>query len=224
MTRRLLALVCALGLATAAHAKRGQARAAPSLSPGLYAVLDTPRGNITLKLYPDKAPLTVMNFVGLAEGSIWNDDRNGRPYYDDLKFHRVIPDFMIQGGCPIGDGSGGPGYKFPDEIRPDLKHDEPGYLSMANAGAGTNGSQFFITTAKTPHLDGKHTIFGKVADAASLRAVKRIKKGDAIRSLRIRRVGGQFQGYAVDQGRFEALRDRLDPKEQRGWRKYLRQR
>jgi peptidylprolyl isomerase len=219
VTRRLPVLVFALGLAAVASAQRGSK---PALAPGLYAQLDTPRGKITLKLLPKKTPLTVMNFVGLAEGRVWNDDRNGKPYYDGLTFHRVIPDFMIQGGCPVGDGSGGPGYKFPDEIDPELKHDAAGILSMANAGPGSNGSQFFITTGAAEHLDGKHTIFGKVADPASLRAVKRIKKGDAIRSLRILRVGRGFEDYEVDQDRFEALRDRIDPKEKRGWRKYLR--
>ena len=223
MTRSLLALTCALALASAAPAQRRRAPT-PDLEPGIYATLDTPRGDITLELFPDKAPLTVMNFVGLAEGTIWNDDRNGRPYYDGLTFHRVIPEFMAQGGCPIGDGSGGPGYNFPDEIRPELKHDKAGILSMANAGAGTNGSQFFLTFGPTPHLDGKHTIFGQVTDSASRRAVKRLKAGDVIKSVRIRRVGRNFEHYAVDQERFEDLRDRLDPKESRGWRKYLRRR
>src|SRR5512137_788490 len=120
----------------------------------LIATISTTKGDIRLTLFPDKAPMTVLNFVNLAK----------RGYYDGLTFHRVIPDFMIQGGCPIGTGTGGPGYDFRDEFGPDLKHDKPGILSMANAGPHTNGSQFFITHVPTPWLDGKHAIFGCIAD------------------------------------------------------------
>ncbi len=130
---------------------------------GLYAQLNTAKGTITLQLHFEQTPGTVANFVGLAEGTLKNEVKEaGTPYYDGLTFHRVIADFMIQGGCPQGTGVGGPGYQFDDEFHPDLQHDGPGVLSMANAGPGTNGSQFFITHTATPWLDGKHTVFGKV--------------------------------------------------------------
>jgi peptidyl-prolyl cis-trans isomerase B (cyclophilin B) len=138
----------------------------------LHAVFDTDRGPIKIELYPDKAPLTVANFVNLAK----------RGFYDGLNFHRVIADFMVQGGCPEGSGRGGPGYKFEDETRNGVKH-ERGVLSMANAGPNTNGSQFFITHVATPWLDGKHTVFGKVVEG--LEAVDKVKQGDAIKSVRI---------------------------------------
>ena len=138
----------------------------------LNAVFDTDRGQIKVELYPDKAPLTVASFVNLA--------RKG--FYDGLNFHRVIPDFMIQGGCPKGTGTGGPGYKFEDETNNGVRH-ERGVLSMANAGPNTNGSQFFITHIKTDWLDGKHTVFGKVTEG--LDVVDAVKQGDAIKSVRI---------------------------------------
>ena len=138
----------------------------------LHAVFDTDRGPIKVELYPDKAPLTVANFVNLAK----------RGFYDKLNFHRVIPDFMVQGGCPQGTGTGGPGYKFEDEANNGIGH-ERGVLSMANAGPNTNGSQFFITHVATPWLNGKHTVFGKVVDG--LDAVDAVKQGDAIKSVRI---------------------------------------
>lgn len=125
----------------------------------IYARFQTSEGNFRAKLYADKAPKTVENFVTLAEGS-----KTGKPFYDNLVFHRVIPDFMIQGGCPEGSGRGGPGYKFADEFHPSLKHSKPGLLSMANAGPNTNGSQFFVTVAATPWLDNKHAIFGEVVE------------------------------------------------------------
>ena len=135
--------------------------------PGLYAVLETTLGEITCRLFPDKAPNTVANFVGLAKGTKEFVDpeshqRTHRPYYEGLAFHRVIPDFMIQGGCPLGTGTGGPGYQFADESAKDLTFDRPGKLAMANAGPNTNGSQFFITVAATTWLNHKHTIFGEV--------------------------------------------------------------
>jgi peptidyl-prolyl cis-trans isomerase A (cyclophilin A) len=136
----------------------------------LKATLKTNRGDIVVDLFPNHAPKTVDNFVGLAEGSKdYTDDagRSGVPYYDGLVFHRVINGFMIQGGCPLGEGRGGPGYTFADEIHPELRFDKPYLLAMANAGPGTNGSQFFITVGQTPWLDRKHTIFGEVADQAS---------------------------------------------------------
>lgn len=124
-----------------------------------YAVFDTTEGRFKIQLFEDKAPNTVKNFTDLAEGV-----KTGKPFYDGLVFHRVIPDFMIQGGCPEGSGRGGPGYKFADEFHPSLKHSKPGLLSMANAGPNTNGSQFFVTVAATPWLDNRHTIFGEVVE------------------------------------------------------------
>jgi peptidyl-prolyl cis-trans isomerase A (cyclophilin A) len=135
----------------------------------LKATLKTNRGDIAINLFPDHAPATVENFTGLAEGTKdYTDDagRSGERFYDGLGFHRVIEGFMIQGGCPLGTGTGGPGYKFKDEFHPELQFDRPYLLAMANAGPGTNGSQFFITVGKTPHLNRKHTIFGEVADQA----------------------------------------------------------
>ena len=137
------------------------------LKPGLYAIFETTLGEITCQLFADKAPKTVANFVGLASGTREFVDpqsrqRTQRPYYDGLVMHRVIPDFMIQGGCPLGTGTGGPGYQFEDEFGKDLTFDRPGKLAMANAGPNTNGSQFFITAAPTTWLNHKHTIFGEV--------------------------------------------------------------
>ncbi len=139
------------------------------------AVMKTSKGPIKLRLFADMAPVTVANFVNLAN----------RGYYDNLTFHRVIPDFMIQGGCPRGTGTGGPGYQFEDECSPKLRHDAPGKLSMANAGPGTNGSQFFITHIETPWLDGKHTVFGAVVDSADQEVVDAIVVGDTISSIDI---------------------------------------
>ena len=139
----------------------------------MQAVIETPRGEIRLDLYADQTPLTVANFVNLAE----------RGYYDGVTFHRVIANFMIQGGDPTGTGSGGPGYRFEDECHPDLSHGSAGTLSMANAGPRTNGSQFFITHGPTPHLDGKHTVFGRVVSGQE--AVDAVRQGDAMTAVRI---------------------------------------
>jgi len=136
----------------------------------LKATLKTTLGDIAIDLFPNQAPKTVDNFVGLAEGTKdYTDDtgRSGERYYDGLVFHRVIPGFMIQGGCPRGDGRGGPGFTFADEFHPELQFDRPYLLAMANAGPGTNGSQFFVTVGPTPHLNRRHTIFGEVTDQAS---------------------------------------------------------
>ncbi len=139
------------------------------------ATFHTSKGPIHVRLFADKAPLTVANFANLAR----------RGFYDGLNFHRVIADFMIQGGCPQGTGTGGPGYRFEDECHPDARHDAPGKLSMANAGRGTNGSQFFITHVATPWLDGKHTVFGEVAATDDQKVVDAIRQGDAIEKVTV---------------------------------------
>ena len=141
----------------------------------MKAIIHTNRGNINLKFYPEKAPLTVANFTNLAN----------RGYYNNLTFHRVIDNFMIQGGCPLGTGTGNPGYEFKDEFDDNLKHDKPGILSMANAGPGTNGSQFFITHLPTPWLDNKHTVFGSVIDEESQNIVNMIEQNDTILKIEI---------------------------------------
>ncbi|QSI05826.1 peptidylprolyl isomerase [Treponema pedis] len=165
---------------------------------GLYASIDTDKGVIVVKLYYKETPLTVCNFVGLAEGTL--DAAKGKPFYNGLTFHRVIADFMIQGGCPEGTGTGGPGYEFPDEIVDGLKHDGPGVLSMANAGPSTNGSQFFITHVETPWLDGQYTIFGKVVEGQSV--VNAIAQGDKIKTVTIIRVGEDAKSFKTDQKAF----------------------
>ncbi|MCE3228662.1 MAG: peptidylprolyl isomerase [Bacteroidetes bacterium] len=161
---------------------------------GIYAKFETSKGNIYTVLEFKKTPMTVANFVGLAEGSIKNTAKGeGVPYYDGLQFHRVIPNFMIQGGCPLGTGTGDPGYKFADEIDATLKHSGPGILSMANAGPGTNGSQFFITHLETPWLDGKHTVFGHVVQGQKI--VDTIAGGDKINKLVILRKGKEAEAF-----------------------------
>ena len=176
---------------------------------GIYAKFNTTKGEILIKLTHDKTPGTVGNFVGLAEGQLENDVKpQGKPYYDGLTFHRVISDFMIQGGCPQGTGTGGPGYQFDDEFHPELKHKGPGVLSMANAGPGTNGSQFFITHVETAWLDNKHTVFGFVESGQEV--VDKIAQGDKIDSLEIVRVGGEAENWnAVEAFRqFEGSREK----------------
>ncbi|MCB0376381.1 MAG: peptidylprolyl isomerase, partial [Sinomicrobium sp.] len=161
---------------------------------GIYARFSTGKGVITIQLTYKETPGTAANFVGLAEGSLENTFRgSGMPYYDGLTFHRVIPDFMIQGGCPQGTGMGGPGYQFADEFHPGLQHDGPGILSMANAGPGTNGSQFFITHKATPWLDGKHTVFGKLTEGQDI--VDAIAQGDVIERLEIIRIGEEAENW-----------------------------
>ena len=158
------------------------------LEKGIYALLITSKGNILIKLDYQKTPMTVSNFVGLSEGNLTvNNIEINSPFYNGLKFHRVIKDFMIQGGDPDGNGSGGPGYSFFDEIHPDLKHNDPGVLSMANSGPNTNGSQFFITHKATPWLDGKHTVFGHVIIGQDI--VNAIEQNNTIDRISIIRKG-----------------------------------
>ncbi|MBT8273055.1 MAG: peptidylprolyl isomerase [Bacteroidia bacterium] len=176
---------------------------------GLYAKFNTSKGEILVALEYTKTPGTVGNFVALAEGKLENEVKpQGNPYYDGLKFHRVIADFMIQGGCPIGTGTGNPGYQFDDEFHPDLKHDGPGILSMANAGPGTNGSQFFITHIATPWLDGNHTVFGKVQEGQEV--VNAIAQNDILENLEILRIGEEALNFnAVEAFRqFEGSRQK----------------
>lgn len=165
---------------------------------GVYAVIDTNRGDIVVELFYKETPMTVCNFVGLAEGTL--DAANGKPFYDGLIFHRVIANFMIQGGDPEGKGTGGPGYRFPDEFADNLKHNSAGILSMANAGPGTNGSQFFITHVPTPWLDGKHTVFGRVVKGQDV--VNKIAQGDRMNSISIIRKGSEAQKFTATQKDF----------------------
>ncbi|WP_288898110.1 peptidylprolyl isomerase [uncultured Capnocytophaga sp.] len=161
---------------------------------GIYAKITTAKGDILLQLTYQLTPATVGNFVALAEGTMKNTQKPlGTPYYDGLTFHRVIPNFMIQGGCPLGTGTGDPGYRFDDEFHPSLKHDKAGVISMANAGAGTNGSQFFITHLPTPWLDNKHTVFGQVIEGQNV--VDTIAQGDKIEKITIIRVGEEAEKW-----------------------------
>lgn len=173
------------------------AAAGAELPDGIYANFDTSKGEIVVRLFHKKAPMTVGNFVGLAEGSMPWRDQSGKEqksaFYDGLVFHRVIADFMVQGGDPLGQGHGGPGYQFPDEFHSDLVHDKPGILSMANAGPGTNGSQFFITHVPTPWLDSKHSVFGEVVSGMEI--VNAIEGGDKINKLSILRIGKDAKAF-----------------------------
>jgi peptidyl-prolyl cis-trans isomerase A (cyclophilin A) len=181
-------------------------------TPGLYAIISTPTGQIVCELEYKKAPVTVASFVGLAQGTIQNTfKKSGEPYFDGLTFHRVEPGFVIQGGDPAGNGSGGPGYQFANEIAPGLKHDKAGTLAMANAGPNTNGSQFYITLAPTPSLDGSYNVFGYVVSGMDV--VQGITKGEKIESVKILRVGDDanafdapktFEGKALDPAKAQA--------------------
>ena len=182
---------------------------------GIYAKFTTPKGEILVQLEHEKTPGTVGNFVALAEGNLENTAKNqGTPYYDGLKFHRVIPDFMIQGGCPLGTGTGNLGYRFDDEFHPDLKHDAPGKLAMANSGPATNGSQFYITHVPTPWLDGKHTVFGSVVEGQDV--VDSVAQGDDMK-VDIIRVGEEAENFnAVEAFRkFEGSREEREAEEKR---------
>lgn len=180
---------------------------------GLYAKFNTSKGSILVNLEYEKTPGTVGNFVALAEGNLENSAKpQGTPYYDGLNFHRVIADFMIQGGCPQGTGTGSPGYSFDDEFHPELKHDGPGVLSMANSGPASNGSQFFITHVATPWLDNKHTVFGNVVEGQDV--VDAVAQGDKIESLEIIRVGEDAENFnAIEAFRvFEGARAEREAK------------
>lgn len=168
---------------------------------GVFAIMETSKGSIVLELFYKKTPLTVTNFVGLAEGTL--DAANGKHFYDGLTFHRVIADFMIQGGDPEGTGRGGPGYRFADEFDPSLNFDKPGYLAMANAGPGTNGSQFFITHVSTDWLNQKHTIFGQVVNADSQAVVNAVQQGDKIIKVTIVRQGADAEKFTATQADFD---------------------
>jgi len=189
---------------------------------GLYAKFNTSKGAILVNLEFNKTPGTVGNFVALAEGNLENNSKpQGTPYYNGLKFHRVIADFMVQGGCPLGTGTGSPGYSFDDEFHPDLKHDSPGILSMANSGPASNGSQFFITHVATPWLDNKHTVFGKVLEGQDI--VDVIAQDDILESIEIIRIGEQAEKFnAVEAFRvFEGSRAKREEEAKKATKKAM---
>lgn len=184
------------------------------LADGLYAEITTDKGEIILNLEYKKTPMTVSNFVGLVEGSL-NRESEDEPFYDGLNFHRILDNFMVQGGCPLGTGTGGPGYSFPDEFDSSLRHDSPGILSMANSGPATNGSQFFITHVETPWLNDKHTVFGKIV--GNMDIVNSIKQGDRIETVRIHRKGADAEAFIVTSKGFEEMVEQVGSKtEERG--------
>ena len=197
MKKTAIATFLALAAVAAADAQ------VQGLPDGLYADITTNRGLIVISLAYDKAPMTVSNFVGLAEGTLKANGQAGKKYFDGLTFHRVVAGFVIQGGDPKGDGTGGPGYEFPNEISPDLHHDSAGVVAMANAGPDTNGSQFYITLAPTPNLDGGYSVFGKVVQGMDV--VKAIQQGDVMKTVRIQRVGAGAKAFAVTQQGFDAM-------------------
>jgi len=195
--RSLLVALCTVAIAFAQTTP-------PKRADGVYAEINTNRGKIVVLLEYKKVPLTVTNFVGLAEGTINNKAKPaGKPYYDGILFHRVVPEFVIQAGDPLGNGMGGPGYRFPDEFHPSLRHSMAGILSMANAGPNTNGSQFFITLAPTPHLDNRHSVFGRVVEGKDL--ITKIQQGDKIESVKIVRIGEEAQKFKPTQASFDEL-------------------
>jgi peptidyl-prolyl cis-trans isomerase A (cyclophilin A) len=189
MTRTAVAIALAVALVAPAARAQAPAKEKKKMADETYATFKTSLGDIVVKLFPEKAPKTVENFVGLAEGTKeWKDPRSGqmvkKPLYDGTVFHRVIPQFMIQGGDPLGNGTGGPGYKFADEFHKELKHGGPGVLSMANSGPNTNGSQFFITHVPTPWLDNKHSIFGQVIEDTQ-KVVDKVRQGDVMEKVTV---------------------------------------
>ena len=196
MKKLLLAL-----LVVASGALMAEETGALPLSDGLYAEFVTPRGTVVCELFFEQTPLTVASFVGLAEGTL--GPRPGEPYFNGLKFHRVVPDFVVQGGDPLGTGSGGPGYNFPDEFVPGLRHDAVGILSMANAGPDTNGSQFFLTLREVNRLNYLHTVFGRTV--RGLEVLPLIAQQDEITAVNILRIGEAAQAFRTDQAAFDAL-------------------
>ena len=190
-------------ISNAACSPKGKSMDALKGKEGLFAVITTEKGEIILKLFYKETPMTVANFVGLAEGTL--DAAKGKPFYDGLKFHRVISDFMIQGGDPAGNGTGGPGYKFPDEFVEGFIFDKPGKLAMANSGSNTNGSQFFITHVPTDWLNYKHTIFGEVVSGQDI--VDSVSQGDTIKSIKIIRQGKDAEAFKVTQESFDAMKE-----------------
>jgi cyclophilin family peptidyl-prolyl cis-trans isomerase len=199
----LLAATLLLPSAPVLHAS-DSSRPEPELAEGLYAVWETPRGPFTAELFYELAPLTVANFVGLVEGTVpFNGRPAGQPFYNGLKFHRVVPGFVVQGGDPLGTGEGDPGYKFADEFTPQLKHDAAGILSMANAGPNDNGCQFFLTLAPVNRLNYKHAVFGRVV--RGLEVLPRIQIGDVMTKVSIVRVGARAQSFRADAESFAAL-------------------
>lgn len=204
MKRTLCSVLLALAvLATGCAQTKGKNMKAIEGKDGLFANISTTRGDILVELYYKQTPLTVTNFIGLAEGTL--DAAKGKKFYDGLKFHRVIENFMIQGGDPEGTGRGGPGYRFADEPVKGLVFDKPGYLAMANAGPGTNGSQFFITHVPTDWLNYKHTIFGAVVNEDSQKVVNAVKQDDKIVSVTIIRQGADAEAFKATQADFDRL-------------------
>ena len=191
----------AQGAPGSASSPASRTGANPALGDGLFARIGTNKGDIIVNLEYQKTPLTVCNFVALAEGKM--TAAGSKPFYDGLTFHRVIDDFMIQTGCPVGNGTGGPGYRFPDEIDSSLLHNGPGVLSMANSGPGTNGSQFFITHVETPWLDGRHSVFGRVVFGQDV--VNAIQQDDRIERITIIRNGAEASAFRANQAAFDSL-------------------
>jgi cyclophilin family peptidyl-prolyl cis-trans isomerase len=210
--KKLVVLLCAF---TASVALAQTKNVKPVVLEGIFAEIYTNKGKIALQLEFQKTPITVANFITLAEGKneFVTNDRKGKPYYDGLKFHRVIANFMIQGGCPLGTGAGDPGYKFKDEFDPSLKHDKPGILSMANSGPATNGSQFFITHKDTPWLNNKHSIFGHVIEGQKV--VDAIAQDDVIEKVVIIRKGKLAKNFNAEKvfSEYMKMKPELDKKE-----------
>jgi len=215
----LVAVIC-VGVPAQAARKDGSFDTA-KLKDGVYALLRVTRGEILCELNYQFTPLTVINFVGLAEGTKPCNRPSGTHFYDGLTFHRAEPNVLIQGGCPLGDGMGGPGYRFPDEFIPTLRHSGAGVLSMANSGPSANGSQFFITRAATPLLDGKHTIFGRVVRGQNV--VNAIREGDTLNTVKILRIGKEAEAFRADEEAFvKALAFAQDPKKMAARQKLAR--